>query len=114
MSHHGKSAVADPPRRPPTEPLIERVTGWSVRHRALAIGGWVGLIVLAVLAGGLVSGPSAPGTDTGEAGMARRVLNRQHAYDPARENVLVTSRTGGTRYAKDPELRAATAELVDR
>jgi putative drug exporter of the RND superfamily len=106
MLRIGKSAV---PEAPPA-PLVERVVGWSARHRALAVAGWFALVVAAVLAGGLIPGPGAPGVDPGESGRAERILSAQHADVPVLENVLVQSRTGAT-FDRDPDLRQAARDL---
>lgn len=93
--------------------LVERVTGWSIRHRAWAIAGWFALVVGAVVSSGLVTGVGARSSDPGEAGRARRVLQAQQTFEPIRENVLVQAReSGGPRLVEDPELRRATADLV--
>jgi putative drug exporter of the RND superfamily len=68
--------------------LVERVAGWSVRHRVLAVTGWLMLVLVAVLAGGL-GGDGASARDPGETGRATEVLDQQRTYAPVRENVLV-------------------------
>lgn len=45
--------------------VIAAVAGWSARHRALAIGGWLALVVVAVLSSSLVRGDSARSVDPG-------------------------------------------------
>lgn len=93
--------------------LIERVAGWSIRHRALAIGGWLALVVLAVLSTSLVSGDSAVTKDPGESGAAQQVLNEQKDWEPVLENVLVQSRDkDGPAFKDDPELQQAVKDLV--
>ncbi len=116
MLPEGKSGGTPPdPERAGTPPgtLLERITGWSVRHRAVAILGWFGLIIGSIVLSGIVAGPGAPSADPGESGRAQRVLDAQHAEDPVRESVLIQSRgSGGTPYATDSRARAATADLV--
>ncbi|MFG2058022.1 MMPL family transporter [Micromonospora sp. NPDC048930] len=85
---------------------------WSVRHRALALVGWLGLMAAALLASSLVTGPGARPSDPGEAGRARRVLDAQRAYEPPVENVLVQARDGGLPFRSDRRLRQATEDLV--
>ncbi|MEU6098761.1 MMPL family transporter [Streptomyces sp. NPDC047079] len=93
--------------------LIERVAGWSIRHRALAIGGWFALVVLAVLSTALVSGDSAVTQDPGESGVAQKVLNKQRNWEPVLENVLVQSRgPDGRKFKDDPELQRAVDDLA--
>ncbi|MDX3231533.1 MMPL family transporter [Streptomyces sp. ME19-01-6] len=95
--------------------LVERVAGWSVRHRALAIAGWFALVVVAVLASAIMPGETANSTDPGESGRAGQVLDAQREYAPPQENVLVQARTPDRtprRFTESPELRRATQDLV--
>jgi putative drug exporter of the RND superfamily len=97
---------------PERKPITERIAGWSVRHRALAICGWFTLVLAAVLASGVLGLEQANSTDPGESGRADRVLDAQTTYVPLQENVLVESRTGTARFADDPALRSATRDLT--
>ncbi|MFI1851421.1 MMPL family transporter [Streptomyces sp. NPDC020480] len=94
--------------------LVERVAGWSVRHRALAIAGWFALMVVALLASAVMPGDTADSTDPGDTGRAGRVLDAQQVYPRPQENVLVQARTpdAARPFAEDPELRRATQDLV--
>ncbi|WP_106516504.1 MMPL family transporter [Streptomyces himastatinicus] len=110
-------AKPGPAKPDPTGPaLVERIAGWSVRHRAAAIAGWFALVAVAVLASALIPGGTANSTDPGESGRADRVLSAQRSYAPPQENVLVQHRTRGTadapRFTADPALRRATRDLV--
>jgi RND superfamily putative drug exporter len=107
MLRIGKSAVPDTAG---PAPLVERVVGWSARHRVLAVTAWFALVTVAVLSGALIPGPGAAGVDPGESGRAERILTAQHAYVPVLENVLVQSRTNRS-FAGDPDLRQATRDL---
>jgi len=85
--------------------LVERIAGWSIRHRAPAIGGWFGLVVLALLLGALLPGQKVISADPGESGRAKVVMNAQQANEPIRESVLIQ--------AARPEVReSAAADLV--
>jgi putative drug exporter of the RND superfamily len=88
--------------------VVEAVAGWSVRHRAVAIIGWFALVVAAILASALTSGPDAHGWDPGEAGRAQRVVQAANAGNSTRENVLIQPLAN----APDPAVRAATTDLV--
>ncbi|MFE7311857.1 MMPL family transporter [Streptomyces sp. NPDC057555] len=93
--------------------MIERAAGWSIRHRALAIGGWLALVVVAILSTSLVSGPRATTADPGESGVAQKVLKGQKSYDPVLENVLIQPKgSGGVDFLDNRELRRATEDLV--
>ncbi|MEU1805213.1 MMPL family transporter [Streptomyces sp. NPDC019937] len=95
--------------------LVERIAGWSVRHRAAAIAGWFALVAVAVLASALMPGGTASSTDPGEAGRADRALGAQRVYAPPQENVLIQHRTpdpSAPRFTADPALRRAAQDLV--
>ncbi|MBE8521538.1 MMPL family transporter [Amycolatopsis sp. H6(2020)] len=82
-------------------PVVERVTNWSLRHRAAAILGWLALVALAWAVGTFAPGTDARSSPAGDAGTGSAVLDRQHTREPFWENVLV-----------QPLSRAATADLV--
>jgi RND superfamily putative drug exporter len=93
--------------------LIERAVGWSTRHRAMAIIGWLAVVVVAVLSSALVTGEDAHSTDPGGAGRAQVALRTQRSYEPLRESVLVQARdASGPRLTDDPRARAVVAQLV--
>ncbi|MFV2119189.1 MMPL family transporter [Streptomyces sp. Act-28] len=100
------------PHRKRRGTIVERIAGWSVRHRTLAIGGWLALVIVAVLAGPLVAGPAAYTDDPGESGTVKRVVNAQQDYEPILENVLIQPLDGGGRFLDDPALVAAADDLV--
>ncbi|MFE0025425.1 MMPL family transporter [Amycolatopsis sp. NPDC059021] len=89
-------------------PVIERIAGWSIRHRAAVLLGWLALVVLALTVGSLVPGSSLPSSDAGESGTAQGILRAQNIYEPLLENVLVQRRE----QRDDVELRSATDDLV--
>jgi RND superfamily putative drug exporter len=70
-------------------PLVERVTNWSLRHRAAAILGWLALVALAWAVGTFAPGTDARSTPAGDAGTGQAVLDRQATREPFWENVLV-------------------------
>ncbi|MEH0398445.1 MMPL family transporter [Streptomyces sp. NPDC053741] len=94
--------------------VIAAVADWSTRHRALAIGGWLALVVIAVLSSAFVTGDAARSVDPGESGRAQQTVNAQHSGDSIRENVLIQPRgtADGPRFADDPALREAAEDLV--
>lgn len=111
----GSGRTAEGARRAAQGALVERIAGWSIRHRALAIGGWLALVVLAVLASSLVSGPAALVDDPGESGEVKRVLNEQKEWEPLLENVLVQPRGESgehKEFLENPALVSATKDLV--
>lgn len=94
----------------PRPPLVERIVLWSVRHRALAIGGWFAVVLIGLLAGVLVTGKEARTTDPGEAGRAQQVIRAERADEQVRENVLVQGKNGES--FTDPVVRRAAEDLV--
>jgi RND superfamily putative drug exporter len=100
-------------RGKPGSPLIERVAGWSVRHRFLAVLGWLTLVVFAVLSSALMPGDGARSVDPGDSGRAQQALRSQRVYEPIRESVLVQARASGApRLLDDPSGRATIEDLV--
>ncbi|MFG2140029.1 MMPL family transporter [Streptomyces sp. NPDC048650] len=104
---------------PETEPdarpgLVTALAGWSTRHRAAAIGGWLALVVLAVLAGALAGGEGAHAVDPGEAGRAQQRVDALHADDSVRENILIrpAGRSGAPGFSGDSRLESAAQDLV--
>lgn len=99
------------PRAPRTRRgAVAGLADWSARHRALAIGGWLALVALAVLCGALPLGEEADSHDPGEAGTAEALIDARGAYD-VRENVLIRPSQGDD-YDADPDARAAAEDLV--
>ena len=95
--------------RPPT---VERIAGWSARHRKTAVIGWL-LLVVAVFAGGhMVPATNVPSYDAGQSGQAEQTLHRLNVTFPPAESVLVQPRSPGRAWATDPELRQATSQVA--
>jgi RND superfamily putative drug exporter len=82
-------------------PFPARITDWSARRRWWAIGLWLGLVVVSVLASALISGPDVPNRDPGESGRVQQILSEQGSAAPIQENVLVQSQPQLDRQAMD-------------
>jgi putative drug exporter of the RND superfamily len=105
---HAHQTQAPTRSRPP---IVERIAGWSARHRKTAVIGWF-LLVIAVFAGGhMIPATNVQSYDSGQSGQAEQTLNRLNVTFPPAESVLIQSRDGRT-YATDPELRQATQQVV--
>jgi RND superfamily putative drug exporter len=102
--------------KPPARaPIVERVAGWSARHRKTAVFGWLLLVVVAVAVGHQLGTSNVNSYDPGGAGKAERVLDRPVVQQPDAESVLVQGRSvhgPGQTYASDPEMRQAVRDVV--
>jgi putative drug exporter of the RND superfamily len=99
-------------KQPARAPIVERVAGWSARHRKTAVFGWLLLVVVAVAVGHQLGTSNVNSYDPGQAGKAERVLDRPVVQQPDAESVLVQGRSAGQTYASDPEMRQAVRDVV--
>jgi putative drug exporter of the RND superfamily len=91
-------------------PLVERIAGWSARHRAAAILGWLGFLLAAFISGQFVTGASVQQYDPGQAGRAERILHRLNVTTAPVESVLIAA--AGRTVADDPQIRQAAGQVV--
>jgi len=91
-------------------PVVERIAGWSARHRKTAVFGWLLLVAVMFMAGQALGTKSVPPYDPGQSGQAQRALHQiTGEYQPApTENVLIQ---GGTGALREHAARAAAAAL---
>ncbi len=109
---YGAEPVSPPPPRRTSGPMVERVAGWSARHRKTALFGWLLLVVGAVMVGSMLGTKNLNSYDPGQAGQAERVLGRPGVVQPASETVLVQARSGTRTVAADPEIRRAIRQVT--
>jgi len=98
----------------PRRPVVERVAGWSSRHRKTVVFGWL-LLVAVLVAAAQAAGPkNLPSYDPGQAGQAERALHRAAPgyYGSAAEVVLIQARRAGGTFAGDVSMRQAARQLV--
>ena len=93
-------------------PIVERVAGWSARHRKTVVIGWLLLVVAAVLIGQRVGNSNLNSYDPGQAGQAERAMSQSVVQQPDSENILIQGRSAGQTYASDPEIRQAVRQVV--
>src|SRR5215469_12595398 len=93
-------------------PMVERIAGWSARHRKTAVFGWLALVAVVFLGGQALGTKSQPAYDAGQAGQAERALHGLGVVAPAVENVLIQGRSPGHTFATDPEMRQAARQVV--
>jgi putative drug exporter of the RND superfamily len=93
-------------------PLVERIAGWSARHRKTAVFGWLALVAIVFVAGQSIAARNVPQYDPGQSGVAERALARLHDNGPPpAEDVLIQARGSGT-FGTDAQLRQATRQVV--
>ncbi|SQD93666.1 MULTISPECIES: MMPL family transporter [unclassified Parafrankia] len=118
-AHRAAPTGASPDSPTHATHLAARAARWSVRHRRLAIGGWILGVVLVTLLGSLI-GTSTLGDDdysVGEDGRAQSTLDAHGFTSPANENVLIqrpAQAASPEELLADPELRAALADVAAR
>ena len=93
-------------------PVVERVAGWSARHRIVVVVGWLLLVAATFVAGQRLGVPNTNTYDPGQAGQAERVLNEPGVVQPDHESVLVQARSPGHTFGNDPQLRQAVTSVV--
>jgi RND superfamily putative drug exporter len=93
-------------------PLVERIAGWSARHRKTAVFGWLVLVAVIFMGGHALSTQSQPGSDAGQSGQAERALHRLGVVAPAVEDVLIQARAPGRTFASDPAMRQAARQVA--
>jgi RND superfamily putative drug exporter len=107
LPRSGEEAI--PPRHS-RRPVVERIAGWSTRHRKTVVFGWLLLVVALFAVGHSLGTKSVPGYDAGQAGQAERTLHQltSNASAPATESVLIQEHT----VSSDAELRSAARQVV--
>src|SRR5580700_6574717 len=93
-------------------PLVERVAGWSARHRKTAVFGWLALVAIVIVAGQALGGKTMTAYDAGQSGQAERALHRLGVVAPAVEDVLIQARAPGRTFAGDPVMRQAARQVT--
>src|SRR5436190_5892943 len=104
-------ATGPPPRTGVRPPVVERIAGWSARHRAIALIGWLMLVAGAVVIGNMLGTKNLNSYDPGQAGQAERVLSRPGVVQRYAESVLIQTRDGRT-VASDPQARTAIRQVT--
>ncbi|HEX4734863.1 MAG TPA: MMPL family transporter [Thermoleophilaceae bacterium] len=92
--------------------LAARAGRWSAHHRKVAVLGWIGFVIAAVVVGGAIGTRQIASDDfgVGESGRAQSILHREFPQ-PATEQVLVASRTVT---ASDPAFRRVVRDVAAR
>ena len=95
-------------------PVVERIAGWSARHRKTAVFGWLALVAVLFVAAQALGSKNLPSYDPGQAGQAERALHQAAPdyYGSAPEEVLVQARAPGHTFAHDASLRQAVRQVA--
>jgi RND superfamily putative drug exporter len=93
-------------------PVVERVAGWSARHRIVVVVGWLVLVAAAFTVGQRLGVTNTNAYDPGQAGQAERVLNEPGVQQPDHESVLIRARSLAQTFGNDLEMRQATQAVV--
>lgn len=93
-------------------PVVERIAGWSIRHRKTAVLGWLALVVVAFAVGQLLGTPSLPQYDAGQSGRAEQTLQRLGVVSPPAESVLIQARAPGATLSSGPVMRQAARQVA--
>jgi putative drug exporter of the RND superfamily len=95
-------------------PLVERIAGWSARHKKTVVAGWLLLVAVVFVAGHAVGTKSVPSYAAGQSGQAQRTLHQLTGNDSAApsESVLIQATAPGQRFSSDPAMRQATRQVV--
>ena len=104
----------EPGRRPASRPVVERVAGWSARHRKTAVFGWLLLVAVIFMVGQALGTRSVPSYDPGQSGQAERALDQLtgNSSGAATENVLIQARTAGQTFGTDAQMRSAARQVA--
>ena len=95
-------------------PLVERIAGWSARHKKTAVAGWLLLVAVLFVAGHALGTKSVPAYDPGQSGQAERALHQLtgNASAAPEESVLIQALAPGQRFSSDTAMRQATRQVV--
>jgi putative drug exporter of the RND superfamily len=96
------------------KPVVERIAGWSARHRKTAVFGWLALVAVLFTVSQALGSKNMPSYDPGQAGQAERALHQAAPdyYGSAPEEVLIQARAAGRTFARDASLRQAVRQVV--
>ena len=98
----------------PGRTVVERVAGWSSRHRKTAVFGWLLLVFALFMAAQAVGTKNLASYDPGQSGQAERALHQAAPgyYGSAAEVVLIQALAPGNTFAGDASMRQAARQLV--
>ena len=93
--------------------MVERIAGWSARHRKTAVFGWLLMVAAVFAVSQLMGSRNLPSYDPGQAGQAERALHQADPnYGSAAETVLIQARTPGETFAHSGSMQQAAREVA--
>ncbi len=94
--------------------MVERVAGWSARHRKTAVFGWLALVAIIFALSQLMGSRNLPTYDPGQAGQGERALHQTApgAYESALESVLIQARPGAAPFTRNPDMQRAAQQVA--
>ncbi len=94
-------------------PAVERIAGWSARHRKTAVLLWLAFVIGCFIAGQSVTSAGVQQYDPGQAGQGEQVLTQLGVVTPPAESVLIEARIGARHIEADAarRVRAAAGEV---
>ena len=96
-------------------PAVERIAGWSARHRKTAVVLWLAFVIGCFIASQSVTSAGVQQYDPGQAGQGEQVLTKLGVVTPPAESVLIEARTGARHIEADAARRVrAVAGEVER
>ena len=94
--------------------MVERIAGWSTRHRKIAVFGWLAMVLAIVALGQLMGSRNLPVYDPATPARASR---RCTSVAPATlnqlsESVFVQGRPGAATFPRNQEMQQAARQVV--
>src|SRR5450755_1239527 len=100
-------------RRRPRAPVVERIAGWSARHRKTAVFGWLLMVAGVFAVSQLMGSRNLPSYDPGQAGQAERALHQADPnYGAVTETVPIQARAPGETFAGRGGMQQAAREVA--
>ncbi len=96
-------------------PVVERIAGWSARHRKTVVFGWFLLVAVIFVACHQLPSKNLPSNDAGQSGVAEQTLQRLGFTTPPHEYVLIQPRGSGgpgRTFRADPAMRRAAQQVA--
>ena len=103
------------PGQPSGVPVVERIAGWSARHRKTAVLGWLVMVAAIFVLGSALPAKNVPSNDAGQSGRAEQTLERLGFTAPPAESVLIQERgssAAAARFGTYPAMRLAVRQVA--